>query len=62
MNAKGLKRITELSVEKADAVKGGAKCVCSAAACKCGSSDTTASAKDTQQSGATAATDLQSSK
>jgi len=58
MNAKGLKRITELSVEKADAVKGGAGCRCSAS-CSCPTPDTAAGTKQNQYDGASAATNMQ---
>lgn len=57
MNTKGLKRITELSVEKADAVKGGVICVCSCS-CSCVNKDLTDSTKGIARDGNKGSTDI----
>ncbi|MGE4588939.1 MAG: hypothetical protein AB7E34_05130 [Acidaminococcaceae bacterium] len=50
-----LKHVTELSVEEAEAIKGGKTCNCSCS-CSCSQSNVTATTKDSNKSASAAST------
>jgi len=50
-----LKRVTEISVETANSIKGGKTCSCSCT-CSCGTADTKASTKDSNKDASAAST------